>query len=153
MFPIPQLPLDLRYGKVVRVGTADFLIADSLSHYRMAVFQDKVYQNEKLDSTPQLIAQVIAARQANGEDQGDDDLFFGVRVNGYSFHFYVIPVTKSILHAMKTSTRALDHTAIYKLLEHGGLDFRRETDREVIIDVLGYMCQYLKKKGIESPRR
>ena len=171
LFPIPKLSLRLHYSRCEYVtARADFVILDLLSDCRMAVFEDKYTDSGRSDSTPQLIAEAIAAHQHNfRKAHGMSDIcfmlnerakkytfcdpFFGVRVFGSKFQFFVIPVSAAIMKAMETRMRAEGPTTIFKLASKSELDFKIPSDRALIIKLLGQMPQNIEIKGAKSSQR
>jgi hypothetical protein len=77
-----------------------------------------------------------------------------VRINGVNFHFFVIPVSEHILSSMENLNLAREVSIIYKLKTYSSeYDFKDKNDRGMIIEILDYMCAYVKKRGIECPKR
>ena len=147
LYVFPQLPLPLVFGmhpdQTEKRAIADRTIVDVGSFYRMSVFEDKSVAQQRVNSEPQLIAEAIAAHQANmqikhqpaaNKDQrvakkqrndapaapmvvapALDAPMLAVRVNGEQFYFYSVRVTESLLQAMATKTEAAQVTAVLKL--------------------------------------
>jgi hypothetical protein len=141
MYAFPQMKVSLTYGTgVLKEATADFTVLDVLSIYRMAIIEDKRFQDHVLNSEPQLIAESIALHQANSgmskkrrrssrgsssaevcsssspvEGSDADGNIFGVRVNGLDFYFYLIPVYDTVLTAMSVMSATTTDTIVFKL--------------------------------------
>jgi len=150
LFAFPRLKLPLIFGDDEKDAIADFVILDILSYFRMAVLEDKSSDRDFVDSEAQMIGEAIASCQQNMSILGPgnkrqrtdtattiNEEIFGVRVNGTYFHFYLIPITNSILNAMesKTSTNIPTDVNKYELT----LNFLVANDRETIILFLSVM--------------
>lgn len=61
LYVLPEFTLPLKYGKTSEEARADFTVLDIVSFFRMCIIEDKNYDNEFRNSTPQLIAECIAA--------------------------------------------------------------------------------------------
>jgi len=180
LYVFPQLPLPLIFGtppnETERRAIADRTILDVGSFYRMSVFEDKSVDQKRINSEPQLIAEAIAAHQANMQIKGEpatkrqrsaeadpatlDEPMLAVRVNGEQFYFYSVRVTEPLLQAMAAKTEAASPTDVLKLcrwpagvVEGQGLSFFSADDRRVIVTVLDLMCQCSARAGRASRRR
>lgn len=174
---VPQLSMSLKFGNAadksyMRVAKADFVIQDILSFYKMCVIEDKSKAEERTDSEAQMIAEAIANFQQNDIIVGGDtvetalevantstdetlDELLGVRVNGCRFWFYNIPITKSIVTAMKNMRSVPDPivTSVKKFGGPSGLDFTDPEHRGMIIEILDKMKQIVQEEGAKSKRR
>src|SRR5262249_39750055 len=65
LYIAPQLKLYLNYSETAAEARADFAILDVASFFRVAVVEDKSEMNPKGGGEPQMIAELIAAMQAN----------------------------------------------------------------------------------------
>jgi len=57
LYAFPQMRIPLMYGNIKKWTIADFAIIDVLSYYRMAVVEDKRFDDQSRNSEPQLIAE------------------------------------------------------------------------------------------------
>lgn len=182
LYVFPQLPLPLIFGvppnENEKTAIADRTIVDVGSFYRMSVFEDKSVDQQRVNSEPQLIAEAIAAHQANMQIKGEpaakklkkdtnntaspqsDEPMLAVRVNGELFYFYSVRVQDPLLQAMASKTEATSQTEVLKLchwpagaVEGQGLSFFSSDDRRLIVEVLDQMCQCLARAGRASRRR
>jgi hypothetical protein len=123
-----------------------------------------------LNSEPQLIAEAIAQAQINLKEtskkrsvetafsQGDNsntlDTIFGVRLHGLCFYFYIIPISSSILEAMKASQPASSQTTVRRLVQGGNkmakFDWMVKEERDVIITVLYAVSNCLHQRGMTA---
>lgn len=145
LYVFPQLPLPLVFGGVSdRCATADHTIVDVGSFFRMAVFEDKSAlkgQEGRINSEPQVIAEAIAAHQANMQLKSKQatrkkqrqannasaaaasscapapvpDPLLAVRVSGTSFFFYSVRVTSHLLDVMHNGVEAVESTNVLKM--------------------------------------
>jgi hypothetical protein len=181
-YAFPQMKVSLTYGDATKEATADFTILDVLSFYRMAIIEDKRFQDHVVNSEPQLIAESIALHQANSgiskkrrrssrgsssaevssssshvEGCGADGNIFGVRVNGLDFYFYLIPVSKTVLSAMSNNSATTTSTIVFKLAQTNSstcsFDWMEESDRNIIIRMLDAFSTYIRHHGAISQRR
>ena len=122
LYVFPQLRLKLIYGGgTVKEAIPDFTVIDVVSFLRMAVMEDKRYNDAIVNSEPQLIAELIAMIQSNlpvgpkvaqlsstetAEISPEEQPVIGVRVSGLNFHFYRIENSEHLLHAMARNTAA-----------------------------------------------
>jgi hypothetical protein len=169
LYPFPQLDLPLYFGETKCSAIADFGVMDVISFYRMLIVEDKSRFNEKVNSEPQLLAEAIAAYQKNNYEEligskrkaqdnlqkgydGDDDsnIIYGMRLNGFLFSFYEIPITHSILLAMQTQQSTQTETTVKKVED---LNFLIPADRASIILILDYLKSKLIDEGSKSKRR
>jgi hypothetical protein len=145
--------MKLMYGGpsgTAKEAIPDFIVLDVVSFLRMAVVEDKRFNDEMKNSEPQLIAELIALFQANAGDKAknsgvnvakkvkkeEDEKaapIIGVRVNGLSFWFYLIENPDNLLLAMDTCLSASEKTTIKKLGGDIGLNFLHPHDRSIII--------------------
>lgn len=173
LYVFPQLPLPLVFGvppeHTEKMAVADRTIVDVGSFYRMSVFEDKSVKQQRVNSEPRLIAEAIAAHQANMQIKrepaakkakaampaSEDEPMLAVRVNGDLFYFYSVRVAAPLLQAMATKTEATETTDVLKLCRDGteGLSFFSRDDRRVIVETLDQMCQCIARAGRVSRRR
>lgn len=174
LYAIPQIDLPLVFGSTKCTARADYGILDVASFYRMAVVEDKSKNNNVVNSEPQLLAEAIAAHQLNiqmdsgvgnkrslnqtsmGADNPDDDvdddsnIIYGVRVNGWNFFFYEIPITPQILSSMETQISTNEVTHVKKVEK---LDFLRPEERCGIITTLDMLREKVSDSGKKTKRR
>jgi len=185
LYAFPQMKMPLMYGADKKWASADFTILDVLSFYRLAVVEDKRFQNQVLNSEPQLIAEAIALQQANSkmskkrkksisearaadvaaatensstmcsEIEDVEGNVFGVRLNGLTFFFYVIPLSNSVLSAMENKTRAREVTTVFRLqrCSECRFDWMKENDRIIIITMMDALQACASQRGAQSIRR
>lgn len=186
-FPQFNLPLvygDVQSSKVR--AKADLLVLDVLSFFCMSVVEDKRLQAEVVNSEPQMVAEAIACSQSNvvrskkrklsetaaytnlGDEKkheasckqellDDDGNVYGVRVNGFWWYFYVIPVSDILLTSMNSKLSPAVPTTIYRCvhnqLEEPIFNWRSKEDRKNIITILDAMRQCLVRKAAASLQR
>jgi hypothetical protein len=174
LYAAPQMRISLFFGDTERMATADFTIIDFASYARIGVIEDKNWSEMMSNSTPQLVAEVIAIAQCNeatvgqkrdadGEPKDETDLnvtptassetIYGIRVNGHLFHFYALQVTPSIRSAMRNQRVASDSTTMYRYKSDAGLNFLVKEERYEIILMLSLLQEVAKRTGETSPRR
>jgi len=166
LFPMQQLRLPLIFGNARCESIADFTIFDVLSFYRMAVVEDKSVDQVRQNSLFQLIAEAIAMHQRNNEvqlaskrrktsamDSNDMPGVIGVRVSGFRFWFYIIPITEAITEAMETQISPSTVSDIYRLGGNDGYDFLSPDARANIIQILDHIRRIITRQGANSVRR
>jgi hypothetical protein len=168
LFPVQKLPLPLCFGQVAKTAAADFTVLDIFSFYRMAIIEDKNLTNLRAKSEPQLVAEAIAIHQKNSavrqqqgkrlkveedESGSSTEPIFGVRINGYMFHFYCLYISDSIENAMRTSSQATKSTKMFRLGSEDGYNFVNQADRDIIISVLDNMRTVVAFTGTNSERK
>jgi hypothetical protein len=181
LFTFPQFNLPLVYGNVqsLKRAKADLLVSDVLSFFCMSVVKDKILQSEMVSSEPQMVAEAIACSQSNarskkrklsaisaqantGDEEShesssaqeftdDDGDIYGVRVNGFWWYFYVIPVSEALLTAMDSKCSPSATTTVHQC--ESKFDWRHQEDRLHIITVLDAMRQLLVAKAAASLQR
>ena len=160
--------MSLNYGKCKREANADFTLMDVLSYYRMAVVEDKRFEDRMLNSEPHLVAEAIAAHQSNimksnkrkapemetsSSVQSDSDKaneIVGVRLNGLLFYFYIIPVSSYILQAMEKTVEAKNGTSVKRSFKY---DWSNKEERVQIINIFDRIRMKLFRDGNKSLRR
>lgn len=181
-YAFPQMKVSLTYGAGTKEATADFTVLDVLSFYRMAIIEDKRFQDHVVNSEPQLIAESIALHQANSgiskkrrrssrgsssaeicsssspvEVSDADGNIFGVRVNGLDFYFYLIPVSETVLTAMSAMFATTTDTTVFKLAKQNSttcsFDWTEKSDRKIIITMLDAFSNFIRHRGAISQRR
>lgn len=180
LFPFPQLRLHLTFGGETHCDSkADFVVIDCLSFQKFVVDESKNH-SEALSSEPQMVGEAVAAAQINtdkienprkkvkndtgaasadGSDVSPEiEPILGMRVHGYVFYFYFMPIGKSILDAMSTCTLATSTTTLYRLARLKGLaategfSLLDKEDRHIILQMLSYFRQHLVQTVAENPR-
>ena len=153
LYAFPQRRLKLKYwNKDVCVAVPDFTVMDVVSNVRMAVVEDKNFDYMRVNSEPQLIAELIALLQLSS-DSTHNSAVIGVRVNGLKFWFYRINNPDHLLNAMSSKVTANEQTDVDKLGGSDGLNFLVLNDRRLIIATLDRICRTFKEEGILSTRR
>ena len=83
-------------------------------------------------------------------DKDKNNIIYGLRLNGYKFSFYEIPITSQILEAMETQKSTQQETQVKKVAD---LNFLLPADRENIIILLDKLRNKLNNEGKKSKRR
>ena len=163
LYPFPQLKMKLFFNHTVtRDAKADFTIMDVLSFYRIAVFEEKNI-SELSNSEPQLIAEGIALQQMNlrmfnpSSSHGKVsyemmDATYAIRVHGYYFYFYLIPVSPAILNAMDTGSSATDTTEVLKVGDDCGLNLLDPDDRSIIFSIFRGLRKAMDLSAFRNPK-
>mmetsp|Transcript_9195 Transcript_9195/g.12702 ORF Transcript_9195/g.12702 Transcript_9195/m.12702 type:complete len:314 (+) Transcript_9195:213-1154(+) len=156
----PQRPMQLRSKNRGIIATPDFAIMDLVSLCRVIVFVDKrADERETIDTEAELVAEALAAQQFNIVRQkdpsltssidSDDKAIFGVRVRGYCFTFYRIPLSHSVFRSIHKEIIATEVTIVHRCSRHLGFDFRVPEDRKIIIATLDALLFKIKQLGRE----
>jgi hypothetical protein len=175
LYVFPQYEMVLKYGEDVKnKSKPDFTILDVLSFFRIAVIEDKRELNsDRINSEPQLIAELIALAQKNfetaknkrkfGESDSDrDDYLIGIRVNGLKFFFYYFEMTNDLFDAMTTLSAPINQTRVKRFgaldlptdgAQPSGLNFLVPTQRMKLIELLISIRNCIMQKGRASKRR
>mmetsp|Transcript_2299 Transcript_2299/g.3543 ORF Transcript_2299/g.3543 Transcript_2299/m.3543 type:complete len:317 (+) Transcript_2299:362-1312(+) len=173
LYVAPQMRNKLTFGAVEKMAIADFTIIDLLTNAKIVVIEDKYWEKIQMitDSTPQLLANIIAVAQRNNEAlvgvkrdsmgisksrasascQANLRTVYGIRVSGSVFRFYRIHVGDAILGALENQTFATTDTTMFCYKLEKGLDFMVKKEREKIILILSLLQEVALFTGELSP--
>lgn len=162
LYAAPQMRINLYFGEIEKMATADVTIIDLLSYARIGVVEDKNMEEMwvRTDSTAQLVAEGIAISQRNesirGQNrtvEGESETVYGIRVTGSLFHFYALQVSPAIHTAMMNQMAAASQTTMYRYKSDSGLNFMLKDDRDEIILMFSLLQQVATNAGINSKHR
>lgn len=161
LLPIPQHKFQLEFTDCTKEAICDFCIIDVVSFAVMAISEDKIVNNQCVNSEGQLFAEMIAATMQliRGKKRKfpyeevqltpTERKMFGLRVNGLIFHFYEVEVSDSMLQAVRSGRATSNATTVHC---RRNLDMRDKEDRKVIVNILDTWRGAMDQAGQRSER-